>query len=378
MALQIACIHQGYELYGSDRSFIESVKALREAYPRAQIEVVLPRPGPIVPALELLADRVLFEPLFVLRRRSLGKLAAMGAVLLPAAIWRAARRLRRCDLVYINTSVIVDHALAARLSPGKALLHVHELPDGLVRTVLRSLVLGSGCELVFNSHATKAAFAPPPSRRSHVIYNGVAGPASAEIPTYDGLRPLRVLLLGRIGPIKGQEVLLDALALLPPEIGARIEVRMVGGAFENDALETALKDRVDAMGLSDRVGIEPFAPDPSSLYRWADVVVIPSRRPESLGRVAIEAMAWGRPPIASRIGGLVEVVEHERTGWLVPPAEPQALADTLAKIVAKPESLAPLVAAGRARYEALFSEEAAAQAIVAVTSAMLAERGVTA
>ena len=49
--MRIACVHQGYELYGSDRCFVESVAAFREAFPEAEIEVVLPRPGPIAAAL---------------------------------------------------------------------------------------------------------------------------------------------------------------------------------------------------------------------------------------------------------------------------------------------------------------------------------------
>ena len=55
--MRIACVHQGYELYGSDRCFVESVAALREAYPQAEIEVVLPRDGPISQTLAPLANR---------------------------------------------------------------------------------------------------------------------------------------------------------------------------------------------------------------------------------------------------------------------------------------------------------------------------------
>ena len=69
--MRIVCVHQGYELYGSDRCFIDSVAALREAWPQAEIEVVLPREGPIAAPLRALASRVSIEPLFILRRRGL-------------------------------------------------------------------------------------------------------------------------------------------------------------------------------------------------------------------------------------------------------------------------------------------------------------------
>lgn len=368
---RIACIHQGYELYGSDRSFAESVAALRQAYPSAEIEVVLPRDGPIRRLLEANASRIVIEPLWVLRRRELLRLIATAPVALPLAVLRAARRLRRCDLVYINTSVIVDHVLAARFFPGKAVQHIHEIPEGATRTLLRRLILWGRARLIFNSRATREAFEAPPGHPADVIYNGVAGPADWTPTDYDGKRPLRVLMLGRINRIKGQEILLAALSALPPEIRDRIETRIVGSAFEDPGLEMALRQAVTSAGLASHVTVEPFLDDPAPLYRWADVVTVPSRRPESLGRVAIEAMAFGRPPLASAIGGLREVVADGITGRLLPPGDAEALAQALTEIVKHPDILAPMARAGRERFTALFSEQAVAQAISAVAEDML-------
>ena len=371
VTLRIACIHQGYELYGSDRSFAESVAALRQAYPSAEIEVVLPREGPIRGLLESRASRIVIEPLWVLRRKDLARLIATAPIALPRAMLRAARRLRRYDLVYINTSVIVDHVLAARFFPGKALQHIHEIPEGATRTLLRRLVLWGRARLIFNSRATRDAFEAPPGTPSDVIYNGVTGPTDWTPTDYDGKRPLRVLMLGRINRIKGQEVLLAALAALPPEIRNRIETRIVGSAFEDPGLEIALREAVTSAGLASHVSVEPFLDDPTPLYRWADIVAVPSRRPESLGRVAIAAMAFGRPPLASALGGLREVVEGGITGRLLPPGDADALAQVLTEIVRNPGILAPMARAGRERYTALFSEQAVARAIAAVADDIL-------
>lgn len=369
--IRIACVHQGYELYGSDRCFAESVAALRAAYPSAEIEVVLPRSGPIVSLLAPLADRIVVEPLWVLRRKTMWRLLTFGLLSLPAALWRAGRRLKRFDLVYINTAVIADYALAARAFPGKSLLHIHEIAEGGAARILRGLVLWSGSALIFNSEATRAAYALPAGRAGQVIYNGIGGPVSPEKVSYDGSRPLRVLMLGRIGPIKGQEVLLAAIAALPAGLRERIEARLVGGAFENEERERALHALVRDLELSNTVSIEPFSDEPSPLYRWADIVCVPSRKPESLGRVAIEAMAWGRPPVVSAIGGLVEVVDGGRAGWLVPPGEAEPLSARLAELIKDPTLLAPMAAAGRARYEAVFSASVAADAIAAAAAAVL-------
>ncbi|TPI36170.1 glycosyltransferase family 4 protein [Mesorhizobium sp. B3-1-6] len=371
--MRIACVHQGYELYGSDRSFAESVAALRAAFPAAEIEVVLPREGPIVDILKPHASRIVFEPLWVLRRQAMLKLATIEMARLPAALWRAWRRMRDNDLTYINTSIIADYALAARLLPRKALLHIHEIPEGVLRKVLVALMRWSKADLIFNSRATRATFGDPPAldakgRRTHVVYNGVAGPAAALPMTYDGSRPLKVLLLGRVNRIKGQEVLLDAVASLQAELRDRVEVRLVGGAFESVEREQALAELVGRMGLTGHVEVLPFVSDPADHYRWADIVAVPSRRPESLGRVAIEAMGWGRPPLVSAIGGLVEVVADGETGWHVPPGNAAALAGKLTEIILRPDLWRDFAAAGRARYEAVFSEPIAAAAIVAIVA----------
>lgn len=328
--------------------------------------MVLPRRGPIVPFLESLATRVDYAPLWILRRKGLARLATLGLLALPLAVLRAARRFAAADLVYVNTAVVADHLLAARFFPGKAILHVHEIPEGAALTVLRGLIRWSRAEIVFNSQATRAAFALPASNPARVIHNGIAGPPAALPRSYDGTRPLRVLMLGRLSRIKGQEVLLDALDRLPEGTARRVEVRIVGSAFEDPERERRLFARIAGSRHAGRVTLRPFTPDPDPHYRWADIVAVPSRLPESLGRVAIEAMAYGRPPLVSAIGGLAEVVEDGATGWCVPPDRPDDLAAALARIVAAPEAWADFPEAGRRRYEALFADDVARRAIGAL------------
>ena len=368
--MRITCVHQGYELYGSDRAFAENVQAFRSAYPDAEIDVVLPRDGGIVALLRGAATRIAFEPIWVLRRRNLWHLLTVGMSRLPWAVGRAARRFHCSDIVYISTTVVTDYMVAARLFPQRALLHVHEIPEGATLRLLRGLVRWSGAEVVFNSLATRDAFALPATTRAHVIYNGVAGPAAPETATYDGARALRVLMMGRINRTKGQEVLIEALRLMP-DCRHRIDVRMVGSAFENRSAELALQLQVVEAELDGVVTLIPFTDQPEVQMRWADIVVVPSRRPESLGMVAIEALAFGRAPLVSGIGGLREVVEHGESGWVVPPNEPAAIAAVLRDILSRPDELHRMAGPARRRYDALFGQAAAAKAIADVLAAML-------
>ncbi|TXM61568.1 glycosyltransferase family 4 protein [Methylobacterium sp. WL120] len=362
----ITCVHQGFELYGSDRCFIETVQTIRAAYPTARIDVVLPRSGPIVTALEAVDCRIVIEPLWILRRKNFARLATLGMMALPFAVARALRRICASDLVYVNTTVVADYLLAARLVPGRSLVHVHEIPEGAVLKVLRGLIRWSGANVVFNSRATEAAYGMPAAVTARVVYNGITGPALPNRQDYDGTRPLRLLMLGRISRIKGQDVLVEALASLPPAVRSKIELRIVGSAFEDTAREAALSARIAEAGLSRQVSMQPFVTDPSDLYRWADVVAQPSQMPESLGRVAIEAMSYGVPALVTNLGGLKEVVADGATGWVVSAGSSTLLAQTLARIVADPSTWRGFGAAARARYERVFSAPSAAEGIGAM------------
>jgi glycosyltransferase involved in cell wall biosynthesis len=281
--------------------------------------------------------------------------------------------MRRRDIVYINTSVVADYIIAARFFRQSTLLHIHEIPEGLVLRVLRSLVCWSRSQVIFNSKATEAAFSLPKSFTSSVIYNGVSGPVGPEPEPsdYNGQRRLRLLMLGRINRTKGQEILIEAVDRLPEDLKSRISVRIVGDAFEDPAREMTLRSLVHETALSDIIEIEPFVVQPADLYKWADVVVVPSRKPESLGRVAIEAMAFARPPIASAIGGLVEVVEDGQTGWLVAPGRADALACAIQIIIEHPERWKEFGSRARNRYERLFSDQTASEAMAATLHAKL-------
>lgn len=357
----IAFVHQGTELYGSDRCLIETVAAIAAGEPDAEIEAVIPDAGPIAVPLARAGADVVLERLWVLRRRHVAELATLGALRFLPALYRAIRRFRRADLVYVNTVVVIDHLVAARFFPGKAIVHVHEAPTGTARRVLKALLGWSRAELVFNSRASEAAFGFGEERQSHVVYNGVADPGGVTPSRYDGSRPLRLLMIGRISRNKGQDVLIAALGLLPLSVRDRIEVRIVGSAFHDDDLEREIAGAVREAGLVSTVSLLPFTATPDAQFRWADLVVVPTKITESLGRVAIEAMAHGRPALVSALGGLLEVVEPGRTGWTVPPGDPSALSGRLVRIVERPEEWRDFGAAARERYERVFSDRISAE-----------------
>jgi glycosyltransferase involved in cell wall biosynthesis len=345
----ILAVHQGYELYGSDRTFVSSVMALREAYPDYRVRVLLPKAGPLSRLLEGQGFAVSIAPIWVVRRADgFGRLL-LGAVLFPLFVWRAWDAMRRSAICYVNTSVIFDFAVAARLARRPCIIHVHEIPAALPRRVIRAVLWWSGAALVFNSAATRAAFALPAGVEQHVLLNGVADPGAGAVPQRDDR--LRILMIGRINRWKGQDLLVHAVRRLPDEIAARLDIRFAGAAFEDGPAGRDLQGLLDRAGLAAEVRLLGFVDDPAPLYEWCDIVVVPSRRPEPFGLVAIEAMAHSRAVLAAGHGGLSEIVVDGETGMLFAPGDEAALANAIERAVRQRDEVAAMGRAVRQRDE---------------------------
>jgi D-inositol-3-phosphate glycosyltransferase len=142
-----------------------------------------------------------------------------------------------------------------------------------------------------------------------------------------------LLFVGRIQPLKGAGVAVQSLAALNRPDATLI---IVGGASGLDG-ETELAhvhSLIKEHGLEDQIRfVEPQAHHIlSTYYRAADVVLVPSRS-ESFGLVALEAAACGTPVVANAVGGLLTIVEHGRTGFLVADRKPDIFAKHISEIL---------------------------------------------
>jgi len=166
---------------------------------------------------------------------------------------------------------------------------------------------------------------------------------------------------------KGVDVLLAAVAALAP--GSRCVLWVAGDGAERAALEAAAA----RLGIAERVRFLGRRGDVPDLLEACDVFVLPSRQ-EGLGVAALEAMARGRPVVASAVGGLAEIVIPEQTGLLVPPGDAAVLAAALERLLADPGLARRLGAAGAARVAERFLAEQMVSAYEALYREILAER----
>ena len=161
------------------------------------------------------------------------------------------------------------------------------------------------------------------ARVRRTIHNGLPEKNHPQRMLQPGPAPLCIGYVGRLVPQKGVEMLLQAMPALAP-YGCTL---MIGGRGTAD-YESYLKQRY----ASDTVRFLGFV-DPDTVYAQIDVLVVPSLWEEPLGTIVLEAYACGIPVIVADSGGMKEMVEHERTGFIFDRDDPHALQAALLRFV---------------------------------------------
>jgi glycosyltransferase involved in cell wall biosynthesis len=277
-------------------------------------------------------------------------------------ILNVARLSRRYDLIYANTQkALVVGAIASLLSRRPLVYHLHDIlslehfsPTNLKLAI--ALANRFATLVIANSKATESAFiaAGGSSKLVSIVYNGFEAKQFLDLDTH---RPSLRKQLGledsfvvghfsRLSPWKGQHVLIDALPRCPDNVMALF----VGDAlFGEEDYAAQLHRQIEALGLEHRVRFLGFRSDIPNLMAACDLVAHTSTAPEPFGRVIVEAMLCQRPVIAAAAGGAAELVDHEQTGWLCPPRDPQKLAEIVTACYRHPERTGEIAKQARAQ-----------------------------
>ncbi len=147
--------------------------------------------------------------------------------------------------------------------------------------------------------------------------------------------PPHSLVIGYVGwliPIKGVTYLVSAMADVAEKYPKSLLV-LVGKGDDKGEEEIKLKEQVERAGLEDKVRFLGWRPDVDEIMGCFDIFVLPSLN-EGMGRVLVEAMAAGLPIVASRVGGIPDLVKDGKNGLLVPPADAPALAKAIFDLLA--------------------------------------------
>jgi len=223
--------------------------------------------------------------------------------------------------------------------------------------MLRAIVRGSDAVTAISTYTAARLEQVAPGVRTEVIPFGAAvdPPASPPRPRADGSRP-ELLFMGRLVERKGVHLLLEAMTRVPA--GRRPVLHVVGDGPERARLQE-LAARLD---LGADAVFHGFVSADEKIARLAscDAFVLPAvvdakGDTEGLGVVLLEAMTYGKPVIGSAAGGIVDIVQDGRNGFLVPPGDAAALAGAITRLVENPARAAEMGMNGREDVEKGFS-----------------------
>ncbi|HVN56639.1 MAG TPA: glycosyltransferase family 4 protein [Anaerolineaceae bacterium] len=291
-------------------------------------------------------------------------------------------RQRNCNVIHIqNISQFVP--IIRALNPrAKIALHMHcewltQLDREMIAKRLRKVDLILGCS-DYITQTIQRQF-PEYAAICQTIYNGVDTRLfSSPISRVNHAQTDKLLMVGRVSPEKGTHTLVEAYVRIAPRY-PQLKLEVVGSIgvipvdyivklsddptvrglerfYQGNYFETLKKmipkelhERIHFQGY---IGHDLLVPH----YQSADILVNPSLS-ESFGMSLIEAMSCGVPVVATRVGGMVDVVEEGKTGFLVPPDAPQDLAQAISDLMSNPALREEMGRAGKIRANDLFSWE---------------------
>lgn len=347
---KVLYLHPSDDWYGADVVAFRSIITLHAA--GLQTRVLLPSgsrsttPYPLSARLRDVGISVEFIQLPVLRRNAL---TLSGLIRLAWQTLRLPFLLRESQSVgvVVNTSALSLCLPVLRLSArAPVVLHLHETLDVVERRLLAPL-FKSAHRVITVSNAAKSKLPLLIERRSVVVENTVPAPAPPlPLPPDE---PLRFLFVGRLTSRKGIVELIKVWV----EMGEPQRVLTVIGGFPPHGTAADLPKDLGAARIEFLGEVE----DASEHMDRYHVVIIPSLLPEGMPLVALEALARERPIVATRAGGLDDIM-NEAIGWTLD-ADPSTWADVLRGIDA--EEVRRRQSACRETYRARFSEAAFVQ-----------------
>jgi glycosyltransferase involved in cell wall biosynthesis len=193
-----------------------------------------------------------------------------------------------------------------------------------------------------------------PDAQVRTIHSGIDLKRCDHVPEASPPFPPGTRVLGTVGHLaghKGHRYLLDAMQLIvqeEPSVGLAI-------AGTGD-LRAELEAQAEALGIARQVCFTGFRHDILSLIRCFEIFVFPSNL-EGLGTSVLDAMALGKPVVATQAGGIPEMVQDGVTGLLVPPRDPKALAQAILQLLRQPVLATRFGEAGARRVQQHFTSE---------------------
>ncbi len=356
------------ELYGSGKIILQVLKIYKtEGFNPV---VVLTGPGPIQPLLESEGILVHIQNLGILRRKYVNPRGLLNRLSKNLSAYRFLSQLHqkhRFELVYSNTLAVVVGAYWAKRNRLPHLWHIHEIlpgPAPLLK-LLCTLLDQSTAYPIAVSNAVANHWQPVLKKsKIQVIHNGIPyDEFLADYPNAKGRLNLPessilIGMVGRINPGKGQLFFLGLAEKLSQKY-PNAHFVLVGDPFPGyEPILEQMMNVIRENGLEKRVSYLGFREDIPEIMAALDIFVLPSILPDSFPTVILEAMASGKPVLATRSGGASEMVLDQETGFLISIGDTASALESLEKLIGNQELREAYGEAGRKRVLQEYSLEA--------------------
>lgn len=244
------------------------------------------------------------------------------------------------DVVYSNSSVIFQGAIAAKIINAKHIWHIREFGEldygidfYLPLKDRAKFVYDNSDNIIFISKSLRDYYQKHiPKDKSQIVYNNVQISGKPTPHRISESKTLNLLMLGNVHPAKGQFDAVKAVHVLKGNGIKGIKLVIVG--YQLPQYYDEIKNYIDLNQLNDDIEFHQYTLDPSKYYEEADVVLMCSRS-EGFGRVTVEAMLHGRPVIGAAAGGTREIIKNKVNGLLYKTGDSMDLASKISFLYKK-------------------------------------------
>jgi len=323
---KIVFFHPSSELYGADKILIYVMRNYTD-YERV---LILRSYGPLVDLVkdELPGVNIKIIPEMPIIAKA--NLKLNGIVDFLKSILRFNTLLKtvkneKPEIVYLNTLAVLP-VLFYFSSSVKKIIHVHEIlkNNNLIHNLINKIALVKADLLICVSNAVKLNLENAYRNKVNklkIINNGISFSKNNVLNSDLSVDNSKInfALIGRIKPShKGQNLLIDAVKNLDLKVLDKAHFYLVGSPVESQTyMLDEVKDRISNYNLSSKISIIPFVKEISTIYKQMDVVVVPSTFDDPFPTTVLEGMYFEKPVIGTAVGGIPEMIEDLKTGFVV-------------------------------------------------------------
>ena len=366
--MNILVLHVVSDMYGSSKVLLQSVTALKAR--GHKVCVVVSEKGPLTETLALEGIETKIIRLGILRRRYLNVLGLLNRAGVLTRAFFALKKLckqNQIDIIYTNTAPVIIGGILSKFTGIKNVWHLHEIlePSSFMHRFFGWLINATAQKVIVVSDAVYNNWAGRIGASKMVkVYNGfevsdinVGVNASVNLSEKLNLNNNTVLvgMVGRVNLIKGQFYFIQ-IAAAAKAAGLNCHFVMIGDAYKGyEYLYPQLENQITALGLQNSITNLYYQSNAAAIIQQLDIFVLPSIKPDSFPVVILEAMAAGKPIIATNQGGAQEQIDDCVTGFLVPINDATIAAQKLGVLVNNPDMRTRMGQAGARKLQEQFS-----------------------